>query len=123
MIRHRPEFFRAFAQNTTIPSRFPAAIYKFPEYFPILGQTRRKGYLVKHPVTTKIIAARSVATGETLYLTACDAWTPEFAIAQVLDHDDHDWRLSFANRLKEVRDPVLVDARENATGLAEPVAA
>ncbi len=71
------------------------------------------------PSTHKVISAKDASNGDTVYLTSCDAWTPDIAIAELLKADDEGWRLDFANRLHEVVNPGLVDARENTLGLAE----
>ncbi len=76
-----------------------------------------------HTYTPKVIAAQSVKSGETVYLTSCDAWTPDIEIAELLGEDDVDWRLAFANRLREVTNAAAIDARETEHGLAELVAA
>ncbi len=65
-----------------------------------------------------IIAAQ--ANDATVYLTSCDAWTPELALAEVLAPEDHDWRLAFANRLREVSGAALRAVTTDSTGL--PVA-
>lgn len=72
---------------------------------------------------SKVISAKTVHEGETVYLTSCDAWSEDIAFAEVLTEDDFDWRLAFARRLREVVNATLTDARENAHGLAELVAA
>ena len=72
-----------------------------------------------NPATHKIISAKDADNGGTVYLTSCDAWTPDVAIAELLEKDDQGWRLAFANRLREVVNPNLVNARENTLGLAE----
>ena len=59
------------------------------------------------PYTPKVIAARSVQDGETVYLTTCDAWTPDIEVAEFLTEEDQDWRLSFARRLREVTGAAL----------------
>lgn len=69
--------------------------------------------------THKVISAEDANDGGTVYLTSCDAWTPDVAIAELLESDDEGWRLAFANRLREVVNPNLVGARENTLGLAE----
>ncbi len=69
--------------------------------------------------THKVISAKDAENGGTVYLTSCDAWTSDVAIAELLETDDEGWRLAFANRLHEVVKPNLVDARENNLGLAE----
>ena len=65
-----------------------------------------------------IIAAQ--ANDATVYLTSCDAWTPELALAEVLAPEDHDWRLAFANRLREVSGAALYAVTTDSNGL--PVA-
>ncbi len=70
-----------------------------------------------------IIAANHVQNGEAVYLTSCDAWTPELALAEVLAPEDHDWRLAFANRLREVSGAALRPVRTDAHGLPLSVAA
>jgi len=72
---------------------------------------------------TNVISATDIAAGDTVYLTSCDAWTRDVAIAELLTEDDIDWRLAFANRLREVRGAALVPAKASAQGLAELVAA
>jgi len=69
---------------------------------------------------TAIIAAHSVQDGQAVYLTSCDAWTPELAFAEVLQPEDHDWRLAFANRLREVSNAALHAVKTDTHGL--PVA-
>lgn len=54
-----------------------------------------------------VITARRVKDDETVYLTTCDAWTPDVEIAEYLAEDDQDWRLAFANRLNEVTGAML----------------
>lgn len=71
----------------------------------------------------KIVSAKDSANGDTVYLTSCDAWTTDVAVAEILAHDDHDWRLAFANRLREVTGANLVAAREDENGLPELIAA
>ncbi len=70
-----------------------------------------------HQETYKVVQARRVRDGAKVYLTSCDAWTPdvgiaeflpEEGIAEFLPEEDHDWRLAFANRLSEVADAALV---------------
>lgn len=75
------------------------------------------------PIETKVIAATDITAGDTVYLTSCDAWTRDVAVAELLGEDDLDWRLAFANRLREVRDAALVPAKASKYGLAELVAA
>ena len=75
------------------------------------------------PTQTKVISATDIADGDTVYLTSCDAWTRDVAIAELLGKDDLDWRLAFANRLREVRDAALVPAQATELGLAELIAA
>ena len=65
-----------------------------------------------------IIAAQ--ANDATVYLTSCDAWTPELALAEVLAPENHDWRLAFANRLREVTGAALRAVTTDSNGL--PVA-
>ncbi|MCK4713351.1 MAG: DUF2849 domain-containing protein [Marinosulfonomonas sp.] len=72
-----------------------------------------------HPITEKVISATDVKDGDTVYLTSCDAWTRDIAVAELLGADDVDWRLAFANRLREVTGATPVDAVEGAHGLAE----
>jgi len=74
-------------------------------------------------IETKVISATDIADGDTVYLTSCDAWTRDVAIAELLGEDDLDWRLAFANRLREVRDAALVPAKATEHGLAELIAA
>jgi len=69
--------------------------------------------------THKVISAQDASDGRTVYLTSCDAWTPDVAIAELLEADDEGWRLAFAGRLRDVVSPNLVEARENTLGLAE----
>ena len=70
-----------------------------------------------------VITARDVLNGEPVFLTSCDAWTPELAFAEILEPDDFDWRLAFANRLKEVKNPVLRPVHADANGLPTSFAA
>ncbi len=72
---------------------------------------------------TAIITANNNFNGEAVYLTSCDAWTPELMLAEVLDPEDHDWRLAFANRLKEVSNAELRPVQTDGNGLAVGVAA
>ncbi len=65
-----------------------------------------------------IITAK--ANDATVYLTSCDAWTPELALAEVLAPEDHGWRLAFANRLREVSGAALRAVTTDRNGL--PVA-
>jgi len=62
----------------------------------------------------------ATANDATVYLTSCDAWTPELAFAEVLEPEDHDWRLAFANRLREVTNAALQAVKTDVNGL--PVA-
>ncbi len=62
----------------------------------------------------------ATANDVTVYLTSCDAWTPELAFAEVLQPEDHDWRLAFANRLREVSGAALRAVTTDTNGL--PVA-
>jgi hypothetical protein len=55
----------------------------------------------------KVISARKVQDGGTVYLTSCDAWTPNIEIAEFLAEEDQDWRLAFASRLHEVENAAL----------------
>ncbi|PCJ73224.1 MAG: hypothetical protein COA53_12800 [Rhodobacteraceae bacterium] len=71
----------------------------------------------------KVISAKDTNDGEVVYLTSCDAWTPDVSIAELLSEEDFGWRLAFAQRLREVVDATLIDAREGAHGLSELVAA
>ena len=73
-----------------------------------------------HP---KVISAVSVSDGETVYLTSCDAWTGDVTMAELLGAEDFDWRLAFAQRLREVIDARLVDAVEGEFGFARLAAA
>lgn len=74
--------------------------------------------------TPAIVAANDAATGQTVYLTACDAWTPDPAIAELLtDPDDFDWRLAFAGRLPGVRGEFLAPAQLGDNGLNTLIAA
>lgn len=70
-----------------------------------------------------VISATDIADGDTVYLTSCDAWSRDVAVAELLTAEDVDWRLAFANRLREVRAATPVAAQEDASGLAELVAA
>lgn len=74
-------------------------------------------------IQTKVIAATAITDGDTVYLTSCDAWSRDIAVAELLGEDDIDWRLAFANRLAEVQDATPVAAMEGQYGLAELVAA
>ncbi len=62
----------------------------------------------------------ATANDATVYLTSCDAWTRELALAEVLAPEDHDWRLAFANRLREVSGAALRAVTTDTNGL--PVA-
>lgn len=68
---------------------------------------------------TKIVSAKDVKQGNTVYLTSCDAWSPDISVAELLTEDDFDWRLAFAQRLREVVSATLIDAREGPYGLPE----
>lgn len=57
----------------------------------------------------KVIVARKVKDGKIVYLTECDAWTPDIEIAENLSCDDQEWRLAFARRLREVENAVLAN--------------
>lgn len=59
------------------------------------------------PYTPNVIAARNVQDGKTVYLTTCDAWTPDIEVAEFLAEEDKDWRLAFAQRLREVTGATL----------------
>ncbi len=65
-----------------------------------------------------IITAK--ADDATVYLTACDAWTPDLALAEVLPPEDQGWRLAFARRLREVSGAGLRVVMTDSNGL--PVA-
>ncbi len=67
-----------------------------------------------------IITANNNFNGEAVYLTSCDAWTPELMLAEVLEPEDHDWRLAFANRLREVSNAALKAVSTDVNGLAQP---
>jgi hypothetical protein len=71
----------------------------------------------------KVISAKDTSDGEVVYLTSCDAWSRDVAIAELLSEEDFGWRLAFAQRLREVAGATLIDAREGAHGLPELVAA
>lgn len=75
------------------------------------------------PSQAKVISATDNVDGDTVYLTSCDAWTRDVAVAELLGADDVDWRLAFANRLREVHSATPVTAIADAHGLAELVAA
>lgn len=72
--------------------------------------------------TRKVVSAKNAKDGDTVYLTSCDAWSRDIEVAELLAQDDFDWRLAFANRLKEVVNPILIAAREGSHGLPELVA-
>lgn len=65
----------------------------------------------------------ATADDATVYLTSCDAWTPELALAEVLAPEDHDWRLAFANRLREVSNAALIAVETDSYGLPASAAA
>jgi len=65
----------------------------------------------------------ATADDATVYLTSCDAWTPELALAEVLAPEDHDWRLAFANRLREVSNAALISVEMDSHGLPAYAAA
>ena len=71
----------------------------------------------------KVISAKDTNDGEAVYLTSCDAWSPDITVAELLSEEDFGWRLAFAQRLREVVDATLIDAREGVHGLPELVAA
>ena len=71
----------------------------------------------------KVTTAKYTNDGKVVYLTSCDAWSRDVAIAELLSEEDFDWRLAFAKRLREVVDAALTDASEGAHGLSELVAA
>lgn len=60
--------------------------------------------------TPKVIAAEKVQDGKLVYLTSCDAWTPDIEIAEYLQEEDLEWRLAFARRLREVKNAALATA-------------
>lgn len=70
-----------------------------------------------------VISATDNTAGDTVYLTSCDAWTRDVAVAELLGADDVDWRLAFANRLREVHSAAPVAAKADEHGLAELIAA
>lgn len=74
------------------------------------------------PIST-VISATDIQKGDTVYLTSCDAWTRDIAVAELLGPDDVDWRMAFANRLREVKNAVAIDATADKNGLAQRVAA
>ena len=57
----------------------------------------------------QVITASSVKDGNTVYLTTCDAWTPDIEIAEFLAEEDLEWRLAFARRLREVANANLAE--------------
>jgi len=57
----------------------------------------------------KVISAVSRTAGDTVYLTSCDAWSTDIALAERLTTKDFDWRLAFAQRLHDVTDATLTD--------------
>ena len=69
--------------------------------------------------TPKVVSAKDAKDGDIVYLTSCDAWTRDISVAELLNVDDFDWRLAFAQRLREVVDATLTDAREGEHGLTE----
>lgn len=78
---------------------------------------------MSHSSTTKVISAIDKLAGDTVYLTSCDAWSRDIALAELLTEEDVDWRLAFANRLREVHSATPVAAKEDTLGLAQLVAA
>ncbi len=64
-----------------------------------------------------IITASTADSGDTVYLTSCDAWTPDLAMAEVLEPEDFGWRLAFANRLREVSNAALRTVKTDTHGL------
>lgn len=74
-------------------------------------------------INPAIIAAQDTLNGEAVFLTSCDAWTPEITFAEILEPDDYDWRLAFANRLKEVTNAALRPVTADANGLPVEIAA
>lgn len=69
--------------------------------------------------TAKKFSGKDANDGDTFYLTSCDAWTRDISVAELLTSDDFDWRLAFAQRLREVVDDTLTNAREGEHGLPE----
>ncbi len=71
----------------------------------------------------KIISATDRNSGETVYLTACDAWSADITFAELLAEEDTEWRLAFAGRLPEVENARIVETFANEYGLPQPAAA
>ena len=47
----------------------------------------------------QVITAQARSTGDVVYLTGCDEWSPEILHAEFIDDDDHaDFRLFVASR-------------------------
>ena len=69
--------------------------------------------------TETIVSAKDANDGDTVYLTSCDAWTRDISVGELLTSDDFDWRLAFAQRLREVVDATLTNALEDEHGLPE----
>ncbi len=72
---------------------------------------------------TAIITAEHSEHNHKVYLTSCDAWTQDLALAEVLEPEDHDWRLAFANRLREVSNAALHAVNTDRHGLPTAISA
>lgn len=70
-----------------------------------------------------VVAAQSVDTGETVYLTGCDEWSRELAHAEMIDDAEHaDFRLFVASRqTRLVATPGLTPVQLAADGAVQAV--
>lgn len=66
----------------------------------------------------QVVTANAVDTGETVYFTGCDAWSPELFHAEFIDEAEHaDFRLSIADRqTRLVTGAYLADVAMTANG-------
>jgi hypothetical protein len=75
-----------------------------------------------HRFTPKVVTANALLSGDAVWLTADDRWSPEMAQAELITDEDHaDLRLLQARaRAAEVAGVYLADARGGPNG-PEPV--
>ena len=54
--------------------------------------------MTAHP-SFRVVTANALASGDVVYLTGCDEWSPELLHAEFIDDADHaDFRLTVASR-------------------------
>ncbi len=66
----------------------------------------------------KLVTANALASGDVVYLTSCDEWSPEIVEAEFIDDAQHaEFRLSVAQRqTRLVVGPYLADVTVTANG-------